>query len=115
MAWAWLAVAVKSLPWTAIARRAPEIIDSSARLLATHGASKAAKRAASQTDALRARVETLEAHDEETARVMEEMAAQLQDLTNVVEVLAARVRLLVLLVAAATLAGIVALLVLALG
>lgn len=113
MAWPWLAVAVKSLPWGALLRRAPEIIESSARLLATHKARTAAKEVASQTDALRARVETLEAHDEETARVMEEMAAQLQDLTNVVEVLAARVRVLLFLAGAATLLGVALLLALA--
>lgn len=113
MAWPWLAVAVKSLPWSAILRRAPEILDSSARLLATHKASRTAKQVASETDALRARVDALEAHDEETARVMEDIAAQLQDLTSVVQVLAARVRLLLVVVGVAALAGVALLLALA--
>jgi hypothetical protein len=98
MAWTWLSVAVKTIPWSTLIRRAPEIIEASATLLARRKGAQTAKRAAAETESqietLRDRLDTLEIHDQENAKLVEQIAEQLQDLTNGVEVVAARVRLL---------------------
>jgi hypothetical protein len=107
MAWPWLTLAAKAIPWTALVRRAPEIIDASARLLAMRKAGQAAPRATATseiTDAeLRERLRVLESQDRENARVVEQLAEQVRDLTQGVEVLAARLRILLVVVAAAIL------------
>ena len=109
MAWPWLAVAAKSIPWTTLLRRAPDIIDAAASLLASRKAGQDAERAAARTDSqlgeLEERLENLESHDRETAEVVNQIAEQTRDLTNGISILAAKVRLLsVLLVLTAALA-----------
>ncbi len=101
MAWPWLKVAAKTIPWAALIQRAPEIIEFSKRLV--NRKADPAKRGPTQmhpqADELRERLRNLEARDQENAKVMEQMAQQLQDLTNSVEVLSARMRVLVAVVA----------------
>lgn len=109
MAWPWLAVAVKTIPWTALVRRAPDIIDAAATLLTSRKAGQAAEQVAakteSQLDDLSRRLESLESHDQATAEVVNQIAEQTRDLTNGMGILAAKVRvLLVLLVATVALA-----------
>ncbi len=91
-------MAVKTIPWSTLIRRAPEIIEASATLLARRKGDQTAERAVAETevqiDTLRDRLDTLEIHDQENAKLVEQIAEQLQDLTNGVEVVAARVRLL---------------------
>ena len=104
MAWSWLTVAAKTIPWATLIRRAPEIIEVSTRLLGNRKANQAAKYATtppqSEAEALLERVKNLEIHDRENAKVVEQIAEQMRDLTNTVEVLAARVRVLLVVVAA---------------
>ncbi len=109
MAWPWLTVAVKTIPWATLVRRAPDIIDAAGSLLATRKAGQDAHQAAAKTESqlgeLQQRIENLESHDQETARVVNQIAEQTRDLTNGISILAAKVRLLsVLLVATAALA-----------
>ena len=109
MAWPWLAVAVKTIPWTTLVRRAPDIIDAAASLLtsrkAGHAAGHAASRTESQLSELQQRLENLESHDQESAEVVNQLAEQTRDLTNGLGILAAKVRVLsVLLVVTAALA-----------
>jgi len=109
MAWPWLAVAVKTIPWTTLVRRAPDIIDAAASLLTSRKASQTAEHIAakteSQLDDLSRRLESLESHDQATAEVVNQIAEQTRDLTNGLGILAAKVRFLsVLLVATVALA-----------
>lgn len=109
MAWAWLGVAAKSIPWGTLVRRAPDIIDAAATLLASRKSAQTAeseaKRADTQVDALEKRIERLESTDQSTAEVVNQIAEQTRDLTDGIEILAAKVRLLsLLLIATAVLA-----------
>ena len=109
MAWPWLTVAVKTIPWATLVRRAPDIIDAAASLLASRKAGQAANdvvnRTESQLGELQARLENLESHDRATAQVVNQIAEQTRDLTNGISILAGKVRLLsVLLVVTAMLA-----------
>jgi hypothetical protein len=109
MAWPWLAVAVKSIPWSTLVRRAPDIIDAAASLLASRKSGQDAEHDAARTESqlgeLEERLDNLESHDQETAKVVNQIAEQTRDLTNGISILAAKVRLLsVLLVLTAALA-----------
>lgn len=101
MAWSWLTVAAKTIPWGTIVRRAPDIIDAASSLLAKREAKRTAESAASQTESqlseLRARLDDLESHDQETAEVVNQIAQQTRDISFGMEVLAAKVRLLTVL------------------
>ena len=109
MAWPWLAVAVKTIPWTTLVRRAPDIIDAAASLLGSKKAGQEAHHAAAQTESqlseFQQRLENLESHNQATAEVVNQIAEQTQDLTAGISILAAKVRLLsVLLILTAVLA-----------
>ena len=112
MAWPWLAAAAKSIPWSTLIRRAPDIIDAAGSLLASRKAGEAARHAAARTESqlgeLQERLASLEAHDQETAEVVNQIAQQTQDLTNGIEILAAKLRLVSLLVIATAVLAIVA-------
>lgn len=101
MAWSWLTVAAKTIPWGTIVRRAPDIIDAAGSLLAKREAKRAAGEAALQTETqlaqLRERLSELEDHDQQTARVINQIAQQTRDLSVGMEVLAAKVRILTVL------------------
>lgn len=101
MAWPWLTVAVKTIPWGTLVRRAPDIIDAASSLLASRKAGQAAEQASARAESrigeLHERLAELEAHDRETAEVVNQIAEQTRDLTSGIEILAAKVRLLSLL------------------
>jgi len=111
MAWTWVSVAAKTIPWSTLIRRAPEIIEASATLLARRKVDQAAERAAAETesqiDTLRERLDTLETHDQENAKLVEQIAEQLQDLTDGVEVVAARVRVLLVVLILTLVLGVI--------
>ena len=109
MAWPWLTVAVKTIPWSTLVRRAPDIIDAAGSLLGSRKAGQAADHAAARTESqlgeLQERLESLESHDQETAKVVNQIAEQTRDLTTGIGILAAKLRLLsVLLVVIAAVA-----------
>ena len=112
MAWSWLTVAAKSIPWGTIVRRAPDIIEAAGGLLAKQKARRTAENAAAQTETqlaeLRSRLEELEAHDQETAKVVNQIARQTSDISVGMEVLAAKFRLLTVLFGATLILALVA-------
>jgi ElaB/YqjD/DUF883 family membrane-anchored ribosome-binding protein len=112
MAWPWLAAAVKTIPWTTLVRRAPDIIDAAGSLMSSRKAGQAADHAAarteSQLDELKERLDSLESHDQETARVVNQIAEQTRDLTTGIGILAAKVRLLTVLLVITVLLAIIA-------
>jgi uncharacterized coiled-coil protein SlyX len=101
MAWPWLAIIASNIPWVELGRRLPEILAGSRRLLDKsrklehHAPSSNAEAAERQ---LHDRIATLEAREVEQAKVVEQMAEQLQGLTVSVKVLAARNKLLIYIV-----------------
>ncbi|HSS66279.1 MAG TPA: hypothetical protein VLS27_17755 [Gammaproteobacteria bacterium] len=101
MAWSWLTVAAKTIPWGTIVRRAPDIIDAASGLLARQKARRTAENAAAQTETqlseIRSRLSDLESHDQETAEVVNQIAQQTRDISIGMEVLAAKIRLLTVL------------------
>ena len=103
MAWPWLTIIASNIPWVELMRRAPDILDSSRRLL---DKSRKLEHPAPPPDAqtaerqLHDRVATLEAREVEQAKVVQQMAEQLEGLTVSVKVLAARNKLLIYIVVA---------------
>lgn len=101
MAWSWLTVAAKTIPWGTIVRRAPDIIDAANSLLAKREAKRTAESAAAQTETqlseVRSRLSDLETRDQETAKVVNQIAQQTQEISIGMEVLAAKIRLLTVL------------------
>jgi chromosome segregation ATPase len=112
MAWPWLAVAAKTIPWATLVRRAPDIIDAAGSLLASRKSAQAADHAAARTEsqlgALDERLARLEAHDQDTAEVVNQIAEQTRDLTSGIEILAAKVRLLSMLLIAIVVLAVIA-------
>lgn len=112
MTWSWLTVAAKSIPWATIVRRAPDIIDAASSLLATRKAKRAAENVASQTETqlseIRERLSDLEDHDQETAKVVNQIAQQTRDISIGMEVLAAKIRLLTVLFGATLIVAVIA-------
>ena len=114
MAWPWLAIVARTIPWTELARRAPQIISASSDLLERR---KAAARGEMRTPPdeadeieLERRIRSLEHRDVENVKAIEQLAEDMRELSEGVQVLAARLRLLAVVVAAAVLCGIFALL-----
>ena len=96
MAWPWLAVVVKTVPWVELVRRAPDIIARSRELL--EESKRPRQSDARSDDSARAdlvrRIETLEGRDAEHARIIAAMVEQLSGLVEAVRVLRARNNLL---------------------
>lgn len=111
MAWPWLALAAKSIPWVTLIRRAPEIIEASAALIAQRRANRTDKTGTapfeSDSDELRGRLKSLEVRSRENAELGEQIAEQVQDLTHGIEVLAARQRVLLVIVLASAVVALV--------
>jgi hypothetical protein len=98
MAWPWIAVIAKNVPWMELARRAPAILARSRELL-EEAKARPSSAAASDGGGLVTRIEALESRDAEHARLIGAMVEQLADLTEGVQVLTARNRLLAVIVA----------------
>lgn len=113
MAWPWLAVVARTIPWTELARRAPQIIAASSDLLDKRRAAVRAEMRTPPDEAdeieLAHRIRGLEERDAENARVLEQLAEQARDLSEGMQVLAARVRLMTWIAGAAVVLGMAAL------
>jgi hypothetical protein len=115
MALPWLAILAKSIPWVELVRRAPDILESSRRLLDRNPmpaqplqpGDQPAAGAGQRHAQLLERVAALEAREAEQAQVVAQMVAQLDGLTTGLTVLAARNRLLILIVTVLTIVVIV--------
>lgn len=110
MAWPWLAIVARTIPWTELVRRAPQIISASTELLEKRksGAGPDVTTPPDEADEieLAKRIHTLEERDAEHARVFEQLAKQSRDLSVGLQVLAARLRLLTWAVVAAVVLGV---------
>jgi hypothetical protein len=102
MAWPWLAIIAKNVPWVELVRRAPDILARSRELLDESKRTRSSNPTAAppDNDELLRRIETLEGRDAEHARIIAAMVEQLSGLTEAVQVLTARNKLLMWLVAA---------------
>ncbi len=104
MAWSWLTVAAKTIPWGTIVRRAPDIIDAAGSLMTKRSEKRSAERSAARTESqlseIQSRLSELESRDQDTAEVVNQIAQQIRDITIGMEVLAAQVRLLTIFLAA---------------
>ncbi len=103
MAWPWLAIIAKTVPWVELARRTPAIIAASRNLLNNTWEAAATQRAphdAPDAQELNDRIAALEQRDEAQAKLVAQMVEQLQRITDGMEVLAVRNRLLIWLVGA---------------
>lgn len=112
MAWPWLTVAVKSIPWSALAARAPTLIDAASSLMYSRKVSQAqdsAVKTEMQLGEVRATLERLVEQDQESARVVKQITEQTRDLTTTLEILAAKVRLLSVVLGATLVVAVVAL------
>lgn len=106
MAWPWLTIIASNIPWVELMRRAPDILESSRRLLdkSRRLDEHAPEGRQGSQQQLHDRVATLEAREVEQAQVVAQMAEQLEGLSVSVKVLAARNRLLLYVVAVLTIA-----------
>lgn len=107
MAWPWLAIIAKNVPWAELVRRAPDIIDRSRKLLKESTRQQPDVRTDAGSADLTRRLDALEARDAEHARIIAPMGDQLSDLTDVVQVLQARSKFLGVVVVVLALAQIV--------
>lgn len=110
MALPWLSIVARTVPWAELVRRAPQIITASSELLEKRQSGRRSAVPPDEADEqdMERRISSLEQRDAEHAEVFEQLARQTQDLSVGLEVLAARLRLLTWVVAAALLAGIAA-------
>jgi hypothetical protein len=108
MAWPWITIIAKNVPWMELVRRAPEILARSRELLEESRRARPAVPDLPPGD-LRHRIELLEERDAEHARIIAAMVEQIQGLTESVRILAARSRVLGWLLAAAVIGQIVTL------
>jgi hypothetical protein len=107
----WLAILVKTVPWVELARRSPEIIDASRKLLdktRSVAERQSDPRGRSSPLELAERVRLLEQRDVEHAKIVEQVVEQLQGLTDALQVLEARTRRLTYALAGAVLLVVVA-------
>jgi hypothetical protein len=99
MAIPWLTV-LKALPWAAILAKAPDIARAADRA-ASNARRKTGEAAAVELQGLSDRVAAIEQNQLETAEILKQMADQTQRLTTAIDVLAARLRWLLVLSAIA--------------
>jgi hypothetical protein len=89
--WPWLTILAKNIPWGELVRRAPDIVEGSRQLLDSSrklGQRTPGSAQQSGEQQLQARIAALEAREVEQAKIVEQMAEQIDGLTAVVKVLA---------------------------
>jgi len=96
MALNWLA-ALKAVPWSTLLDRAPTVVDAANRLLSNSKRKKADLKATSGLESLNIRIAALEEHDQADAAVVKQLADEVANLASVSHVVAARVRIAILL------------------
>jgi hypothetical protein len=93
---------MSSIPWAAILTHGPAIISAAKRLLATTGANESDKR----RQTVEARLDTLEKASMESARLLQEIAEQVQALTIAQQLTARRATIAMVVSAVAAIVGI---------
>lgn len=113
MAWPWLTIVARTIPWAELARNAPKIIAASSDLLAKRNAAAREEFRTPPDEAdeieLARRIRALEQRDAENARIVEQLARQVSDLSEALQVLAARLRLATWIAGAAAVLAVAAL------
>jgi len=99
--------ALKRIPWDKLLTQAPAILDGATRLFnaipRSQGGKKPDKSKENTVQQLQTRFESMEASYHENAKIVAEIADQLQTVTGTLQVLGARLRLLL----AVSLAGLI--------
>jgi hypothetical protein len=90
-------VALKAIPWGAILAKAPAIAKAAQTLLYGAEARKSKLPSANELQSLTDRITALEKHDLADAELLKQVTDQVEALTTVTEVLAARLRWLLTL------------------
>lgn len=113
MAWPWLTIVARTIPWAELARNAPRIIAASQDLLAKRSAIAREELRTVPDEAdeaeLARRIRALERQNTEDARAIQQLAKDVSELREGMEVLAARLRLLGWAVVAALALAVIAL------
>lgn len=99
-------VALKAVPWGALLKNAPLILQTANALWNTVKGTKAQPPAGTDSEALERRVASLEEHDRANAELIRQMAEQVEALTVAAQVLAARMRIMLMAVGALALVSI---------
>ncbi|HET7598087.1 MAG TPA: hypothetical protein VFK15_14230 [Burkholderiales bacterium] len=108
MAIGWLS-ALKALPWGTILSNAPTVVDAANRLLSqTRRRSDAGDGPPGALESLQARIAALEEHDRADAAVLKQLAEEVAALARASEVIALRMRLVLLLSLIALVAAVAA-------
>jgi hypothetical protein len=108
MAIGWLTV-LKALPWKTIISQAPTVVDAANRLLSQTRRRQANSGNPNPHDALVERIEALEEHDRADAAVMKQLAEEVAALARAAQVMAIRMRMVLVLSVVAILISVVAL------
>ncbi len=103
----WL-TALKALPWGAILSQAPTVVDAANRLLSQTKRKRPQPGSLDDLETLKARVAALEEHDEADAAVVKQLAEQVVELSRASQVMAVRMRMVLLLAVVAIITGIAA-------
>jgi hypothetical protein len=96
----WLAVAFRAVPWALLLRNAPQIVKAADTFASELKLRRSASGAIS-AQPLEARVAALEDHDRTDAELLRQLAQQVEALTTTTAILARRLKLMGLLLAAA--------------
>lgn len=103
----WL-TALKALPWGTILSQAPTVVDAANRLLSQTKRKRPQPDSLDDLEILKQRVAALEEHDEADAVVVKQLAEQVVELSRASQVMAVRMRMVVLLAVVAIIIGIAA-------
>ncbi|HET9663048.1 MAG TPA: hypothetical protein VFP00_02385 [Burkholderiales bacterium] len=96
MAIGWLTV-LKALPWKTIISQAPTVVDAANRLLSQTRRKPPAPGSQSDFGTLVERIDALEEHDRADAAVMKQLAEEVAALARASQVIAVRMRLVLVL------------------
>lgn len=108
MAISWL-TALRAVPWGTILNQAPTVVDAANRLLSRSKRKPDQSGSLDEIEALKERIAALEEHDEADAAVVKQLADQVAELSRLSQVIAVRMRMVLLLSVVAVLTSTVAL------
>jgi hypothetical protein len=107
MAISWL-TALRAVPWGTILSQAPTVVDAANRLLSQSKRKPPPSGSPDEFETLKARIAALEEHDQADAAVVKQLADQLAELSRLSQVMAVRMRMVLLLCTMAILASLAA-------
>lgn len=96
MAISWL-TALKALPWGTILSQAPTVVDAANRLLSETRRKRAQPGSMGELESLKERVAALEGHDQADAAVIKQLADEVAALSAASQIVAVRVRMVLLI------------------